>query len=173
MESFIGQILCVGFNFSPRNYADCDGQLVSISQNTALFSLLGTTYGGDGRSTFALPDLRGRVPVHTGNGPGLSSRSMGQKSGQEAVTLTSAEVPPSGAQLQLGAGPGTVGQGAGNYLSANSLGETIFTASGPANPPAVLNGVSGGGGGQSHNNMQPYLVVRYVICLVGIFPSRN
>lgn len=174
MEFFLGQIFMGGWSFAPRGSVRCDGQLLPISQFTALFSLLGTTYGGDGRTTFAVPDLRGRVPMHTGNGPGLTSRPQGQKSGQEVVTLTTAQVPASGAQVQLGGGAGTVGQGGGNYLAANSLGETIFTSTAPADPPAVLNGVVGGSGGsQAHNNMQPYIVVNFCIAVQGIFPSRN
>lgn len=174
MEFFLGQIFLVGFNFPPRNSAYCEGQLLPISANTALFSLLGTTYGGDGRTTFALPDLRGRVPMHHGNGPGLTPRQLGNRSGTEFVSLNASQVPPTAVQLQLGGGAGTVGQGGGNYLAANSLGETIFTATGPAATPAVLNGVvNSGGGGQAHTNVQPFLAVSFCIALSGIYPSRN
>jgi len=173
MEPFIGQIIMGGWNFAIRGFAKCDGQLLPISQNTALFSLLGTTYGGDGRTTFALPDLRGRVPIHEGQGPGLASRRLGERSGQESVTLNSTEVSPSNVQLLLGAGAGTLGQGSGAFLAANSLGETIFTATPPASPAATLNGVANSGGGQAHNNMQPYLVITFLIALQGIFPSRS
>ncbi|TXF90465.1 phage tail protein [Neolewinella aurantiaca] len=173
MEYYLGQIIMGGWNFAPRGTFRCDGQLLPIAQYTALFSLLGTTYGGDGRTTFGLPDLRGRVPMHEGTGPGLTSRPLGQRSGQESVTLTSNQIPAGLGSLQLGAGAGTLGQGGGNYLAANSLGESIFTATGPATPPATLNGVVGGGGNQSHNNMQPYLVITFCIASQGIFPSRN
>lgn len=178
MEPFIGQIQPFGFNFAPRGWAMCNGQLLAIAQNQALFSLLGTTYGGDGRTTFGLPDLRGRYMMHMGQGPGLSARPLGQTSGSETTTLTSANLPASttGAAFQLGAGPGTLGNGTGAYLAANSLGESIFTNTPPSDPPATLQGVSVGsnsGNSQAFNNLPPYQVVNVCIALVGIFPSRS
>jgi len=165
-----------GWNFAPRGYANCDGQLLPISQNTALFSLLGTTYGGDGRTTFALPDLRGRVALHAGTGPGLTPRPQGQRSGAQDTTLVASNLPNISVQTQLalGSGPGTVGTGDGAYIAANSLGETIFTAAGPGTGRlAGLSSALAGAANTSFNNMQPYLVIRYCIALVGIFPSRN
>lgn len=176
MEPFLGQIQAFGFNFAPRGWAKCEGQLIAISSNSALFSLLGTIYGGDGRTTFALPDLRGRYMMNAGNGPGLSSRPQGSRSGTETTTLNTANLPAGGAaSLQLGAGPGTLGNGSGAFLAANSLGESIFTSVAPASPPATLNGVTAGASGssQSFNNLSPYLVVNVCIALQGIFPSRS
>ena len=176
MEPFIGQIQAFGFNFAPRGWAFCDGQLLAISQNQALFSLLGTMYGGDGRTTFGLPDLRGRFMMHRGDGPGLSSRLLGQKAGSENTILNAANLPAGGTgSLQLGAGPGTLSNGSGAYLAANSLGESIFTSVAPADPPATLLGLTSASGGasQAFNNLPPYQVINVCIALVGIFPSRS
>lgn len=195
-DPFIGQIMMVGFNFAPRNWALCDGQLLPISSNTALFSLLGTAYGGDGRTTFALPDLRSRFPMHQGLGPGLSNRRLGQKGGQEAVTLTQLDMPAhshnaslnlnvsvtSSLKASAGLGGGAVTDPAGNSLS-NA--EAIYKESTPGqamNAESVESTVSDAGssvsvgtagGSQAHDNMPPYQVVNFVISLAGIFPSRN
>lgn len=175
MEPFLGQIQAFGFNFAPRGWAFCDGQLLAITSNAALFSLLGTIYGGDGRTTFALPDLRGRVLLHQGTGPGLTPRTIGFRSGAETTILSPANLPAGGnVELQLGNGVGALGNGTGAYLAANSLGESIFTAVPPASPPATLRGLSGGGGNsQAFNNLPPYLVGNVCIALQGIFPSRS
>ncbi len=170
-EPFIGQIILTAFNFAPRNYATCDGQILSIAQNTALFSLLGTTYGGDGRVTFALPDLRGRVPMHQGQGPGLTPRTMGELAGEQTHTLISTEMPMHTHGLQAFNGAGDMPTAQSNTLSGGST-DNIFTNVGPN---TVMNPQSIGlaGGSQPHNNMQPYLVISFSIALQGIFPSRN
>lgn len=180
-EPFVGGIYLVGFNFAPQGFAMCNGQLLSISQNTALFSLLGTFYGGDGVTTFGLPDLRGRVPIHQGQGSGTSPYSVGQVGGQETVTLTTAQLPSHNHALGAVQGAGTTNLPSGAYLAAGP-----FTGSGPnatalntytvnTTPPASLNAASiqTAGGGQPHTNIQPYLCVTYIIALQGIFPARN
>jgi microcystin-dependent protein len=173
-EPFIGQIVELGFNFAPRGYATCDGQLLSIAQNTALFSLLGTTFGGDGRVTFALPDLRGRVPIHQGQGSGLTNRTMGEMSGEENHTLITSELPAHNHSLNSVSTAGYSRVSPNNFLGGESQNKTSFystaaSPSGSMNPQSI--GVSGGN--QAHNNMEPYLVVNYSIALEGIFPSRN
>ena len=166
-EPFLGQIQTFGFNFPPRGWAKCDGQLLPIGNNQALFALLGTTYGGDGRTTFALPDLRGRFPMHVGNGPGLSSRSMGRRSGTETHTLTVAEMPvhshPVTADVgnkpsPVGAVPATANDGESNYSNSGTT---------------TLNGATNAGNSQPFSNMPPFLVINFSIALQGIFPSRS
>ncbi len=171
-EPFIGQIIMSGFNFAPRGYATCSGQLMSIAQNTALFSLLGTTFGGDGQSTFALPDLRGRAPMHQGQGPGLTPRTMGEEGGSESVTLISTQMPAHTHGLMGFQGQGDQGLPQGNIISGSNQSESIFTN---VSPNTVLSPQSIGiaGGSQPHQNMQPYLVTSFSIALEGIFPSRN
>jgi microcystin-dependent protein len=173
-EPFIGQIIMAGFNFAPRNYALCNGQLMSIAQNTALFSLLGTTFGGDGKTTFALPDLRGRVPLHQGQGPGLTNRVMGESSGQETHTLISSEMPMHNHLFATSNVGGAIGTPNGNFLAASSD-SNVVSFYRPTSDGSTLNPQSVGlaGGSQPHNNMQPYLVINFCIALYGIFPSRN
>ncbi|MBS1913478.1 MAG: phage tail protein [Bacteroidetes bacterium] len=172
-EPFIGQIIQAGFNFAPIGYATCDGQLLSIAQNTALFSLLGTTFGGDGRVTFGLPDLRGRVPIHQGQGPGLTNRTMGEASGEETHTLINSEMPMHNHLFSVTNVSGALGQPNGNFLGASSSNQVAFYR--PTSDGSALNPQSIGlaGGNQPHNNMQPYLVINFCIALEGIFPSRN
>jgi microcystin-dependent protein len=172
-EPFIGQIIMAGFNFAPRGYATCDGQLLSIAQNTALFSLLGTTFGGDGRVTFGLPDLRGRVPVHQGQGPGLTNRTMGEVSGSETVTLISSQMPMHNHLLSVTNVAGALGTPNGNFIAASS--DSAVAMYRPTSDGSTLNPQSIGlaGGNQPHNNMQPYLVINFCIAMEGIFPSRN
>jgi len=172
-EPFIGQIIMTGFNFAPRSYALCNGQLLSIAQNTALFSLLGTQYGGDGRVTFGLPDLRGRVPVHQGQGPGLTSRTMGEMSGEETHTLINTEMPMHNHLLMTTNVAGALPSPNGNFLAASSDANVALFR--PTADGSTLNPQSIGlaGGSQPHNNMQPYLVISFSIALEGIFPSRN
>ena len=181
MEGYIGQILMFGGNFAPRNWALCDGQLLSISQNSDLFSILGVTYGGDGRTTFALPDLRGRAPVHAGHGPGLSSRSLGQKSGSEDNTLTENQMPAHNHQVTatakcLAAG-GNSDTPVGNVLAKDAAGAAVtYSTSAPdqsmdASTIEVQQQTKGAN--QSINNMQPFLAVNYIICTDGLYPSRN
>lgn len=163
-EPFLGEIKVVPWNFPPRNWAFCNGQLLPINQNQALFSILGTTYGGDGITTFALPNLAGRIPVHAGDGIPL-----GAAGGEVAHTLTVPELPshPHGAD---GVGQAPDQPGAGGFLWANNA---SAYATGP--PDAVMDPSAStqAGGGQPHNNLPPYLVLNFVIALTGIFPSRN
>jgi microcystin-dependent protein len=219
-EPLLGEIKWVPYNFAPKGWADCDGQLMSISQNTALFSLLGTTFGGDGRTTFALPDMRGRVSLHVGQGPGLSNRQLGEAGGEETHTLTPAEIPshahaisshthsipalnvdvkassadatttsPEGNVLAAAASPagGNV-HDKGNHKGDKDEGKTtnIYNA-GPANvslaagsamtEPGTTGGGSGTtmatGGGAAHENMQPFLALRCIIAVQGIYPVRQ
>ena len=169
MEPFIGQIMLFAGNFAPRGWAFCDGQLLAIASNTALFSILGTNFGGDGRTTFALPDLRGRVPMHAGTGTGLSSRSIGQKVGDETVTLTGAEMPEHSHELSVLNGPQDSDQPEGNLLARAEMYSSTTTPTAALNPTSI----SLSGSGQPHNNMQPTLCINYVIALQGIYPSRN
>lgn len=163
-----------GGNFAPRNWAFCDGQQISIAQNTALFSLLGTTYGGNGQTTFGLPELRGRLPMHPGSGPGLSSRSLGERSGAESVTLTSGQMPAH--THAIGTGAGSAPNSAipvGRFPAAPASG-TPYAETGGALMAGAGGGVTGAqGGGQPHNNLMPSLCVNFIICLFGIYPSRN
>ena len=171
-EPFLGEIRMVGFNFAPVGWALCDGQLVGISQNTALFSLLGTTYGGDGRVTFGLPDLRGRVPIHQGTGPGLTPRMIGESSGDEYVSLTVSELPSHSHAANCHSGPGNANQPQGRYWSKD-LGVSSATYSDTAGAAMNTGAIGATGSGVPHYNLQPYLVLNFVIALVGIFPSRN
>ena len=167
MEPFIGQIQPFGFNFAPRGWAFCNGQLLPIAQNQALFSLLGTIYGGDGRTTFALPDLRGRTPVH----PGANGVTQGQRSGEEAHFLTVAEIPSHVHTARASSAGGNNPNPANNVLAAAAPAEVYH---GNENPVAMRPGtVANAGGGQGHDNMQPYLTLNFCIALQGTFPSRN
>jgi len=170
MDPFIGQIQAFGFNFAPQGWARCEGQILAIAQYQALFALIGTTYGGDGRTTFALPDLRGRSIVGPGNGPGLSPISWGQRSGAENLTLTVNNMPSHNHGV-------TVSVNTGNGEEANSTG-ILSSHAGAFNEEssgAVLGGVNSTntGGNQSANIRNPYLGIYYCIALVGIFPSRS
>jgi len=170
-EPWLGQIYLVGYNFAQRGFAFCDGQLQSISQNSALFSLLGTIYGGDGRTTFGLPDLRGRTAIGRGRGPGLTDRRLGEKSGQERVTLTTMEMPSHNHTASSFNEDGDLTTPSGN-VPAKSAAELIYSNETP-DTTMRSNMIGNTGGGQSHNNMQPYLVLNYEIALQGAFPSRN
>lgn len=171
MEPFLGQIQAFGFNFAPRGWAKCEGQLISIAQNTALFSLLGTLYGGDGRTTFALPDLRGRMPMHEGRGPGLTVRTLGEKGGAESHTLTTAQIPSHSHAVQPGAtaGKASLDTPVGNF-PANE-GGNAYAKSADAKMGAFQTDPTGGS--QAHNNMPPYVVLNWCIAIQGIFPSRS
>lgn len=180
-EPFIGQIRIFAGNFAPRSYAFCDGQLISIAQNEALFALLGTTYGGDGRTTFGLPDLRGRAPIHMGQGPGLSDRRLGEKGGAETETINASTMPNHSHALQASADLGNSFLPNGRVLAKaqrppGNMAVNAFAA--PAGLVA-MDGLSlepeGGtpSGAQPHNNMQPSLAVNFIIALQGIFPPRN
>ena len=176
-EPFLGQITMFGGNFAPRSWAFCDGQLLSIAQNSALFSILGTTYGGDGRTSFGLPDLRGRVAMHPGNGPGLSTRRLGEKAGVEDVTLTTDQVPAHthAATANAVAPAGNSNDANGNFWADDAGVSSGTYHSGPAN--VTMNAgavqVANAGGGQDHTNVQPFQCVNYIIALQGVFPSRN
>jgi microcystin-dependent protein len=170
MDPCIGQIQVFGFNFAPKGWAFCDGQLLPISQNTALFSLLGTTYGGDGRTTFALPDLRGRRIVHAGQGPGLSNISQGEKAGSENITLTVNNMPSHNHNVSVAVNTSSGEESTStNYLSSHAGAFSEAPVSG-----AVLAGVNqiNVGGNQPVNIRNPYLGVYVCIALQGIFPSR-
>lgn len=170
-EPYVGQIKMFAGSFAPRGYAFTDGQLLSVSQNDALFSLLGTIYGGDGRTTFGLPDLRGRVPIHAGTGPGLSPRSLGSKGGTEDEVLNSNQLPSHTHTVQFETGPGDTSNPDGEYLGA-SPNVRIFR---PAPPVGAMSAASitATGGSQSHTNVMPFLCINFIIALVGIYPSRT
>jgi microcystin-dependent protein len=175
---FVAEIRIWACNFAPTGWAFCDGQLMPISQNTALFSLLGTTYGGDGKTTFALPNLQGANPMHQGQGQGLSLRDLGEMSGVETVTLIQTELPAHSHFVQADAGIAGAGSPAGAvYKSAQAPGNpptVIWTYTTDA-PNQSLNPQTIGftGGSLPHNNMMPYLTLNFCIALVGIYPSRN
>lgn len=174
-EPFIGEVRMFAGNFAPRGWALCDGQLLPISSNTALFSILGTTYGGDGRTSFGLPDLRGRFPMHPGNGPGLTTRQLGQKSGQETVTLTANQIPSHThtAVMQADSGVGDSDDPTGKVPARNASSTPVYSDSSTVALDSSAVVVGSGGGGQPHNNMPPFLCVNYIIALQGIFPSRD
>lgn len=167
-EPFIGLIVAFGGNFAPRSWALCNGQLLSISQNTALFSILGTTYGGNGQTTFALPDLRSRAPVHAGQGPGLSDYTLGQSGGEEAVTLTANQHAPHSHGVSASTNP--TSKSPLNNLPAAYGVVSYGPSADVAMSPAMIQSQ---GQGQPHSNVQPYLTINFIIALEGIFPSRN
>ena len=176
MEPFIGQVMMFGGNFAPRGWAFCDGQLLSIQGNEALFSILGTTYGGDGRTNFGLPDLRGRAPVHAGGGagPGLTPRRLGDRGGAESVTLTSAEMPAHSHDVNCAGVQGTQGTPVGNFLAGDRDGADDVYHDALSNPARMnSNALSSVGSGGAHENMAPFLAINYVIALQGIYPSRS
>lgn len=171
MEPFLSQIQPFGVNFAIRGWAFCDGQLLAISQNTALFSLLGTTFGGDGRTTFALPDLRGRSMVHPGNGPGLNPVQWGQRGGGNRQTLTLSNMPSHSHTLRSANTPGTERIPTGRTIAGNTGGFAFVDG----NPDASMNSNSilSNGGSQSFSIQNPYLGIYIQIAMVGIFPSRS
>jgi microcystin-dependent protein len=172
-DPFVAEIRIFPFNFAPRGWAFCDGQLLPLSQNTALFSLLGTTYGGNGKSNFALPDVQGRAPMHPGQGPGLSLHDLGETGGSETVTLLESEIPSHSHGLLAAPAPGNSRSPAGNVL-ARSTGGNAYLA--PAGAPLVtMSAVSlaPAGGDQPHNNLMPYLTFSFCIALQGVFPPRT
>jgi microcystin-dependent protein len=173
-DPFVAEIRIFPFNFAPKGWAWCDGQLLPLSQNTALFSLLGTTYGGDGKSNFALPDLQGRAPMHPGQGPGLSLHDLGETGGSETVTLLETEIPSHSHAAMA----------TNNPLGGQVLGDSSTTYNRPASgnlyaagsPPLVAmspNALAPAGGDQPHNNMMPYLTFYFCIALQGVFPPRT
>lgn len=175
IDPFIGEIALIPYNFAPQGWAFCDGQLLSIAQNTALFSLLGTTYGGNGQTTFALPDLRGRVPLHTGGsgaGPGLSSYNLGEQGGVEAITLLASQMPSHNHLVNASSANGTSDSPASAVMGKNASGVPQYSGAAP-NATMAAAAIAAAGGGQPHENRPPYLGLNYVIALQGIFPSRN
>jgi microcystin-dependent protein len=166
---FLGEVVLFAGNFAPRGWAFCAGQILAISTNTALFSILGTTYGGNGQTTFALPDLRSRVATGQGQGPGLSSYTLGQQSGTETVTLNAQQLPPHQHTAMVFGDTGDSGKPAGNFLAGIDNGYKS-TSDG-----TQLNGamIGGGGSSQPHDNIQPYTTLNYIICVEGLYPSRN
>jgi microcystin-dependent protein len=166
-EPFIGEIRIFSFDFAPRNWATCAGQILPIAQNQALFSILGTTYGGNGQTTFALPDLRGRTPIHWGQGPGLSNYSLGQSSGEEAHTLTTNEIPGHTHTVTASSNTADVTSPANAYWADGGV--TAYSAT----PSTTLQPLSTAGQSAPHENRSPYLALNICIALAGIFPSRN
>ncbi|MEM7049393.1 MAG: tail fiber protein [Acidobacteriota bacterium] len=170
-EPFVGEMRMFGGNFAPRGWAFCDGQLLAVSQNDALFSLLGTIYGGDGRTTFGLPDLRGRVPLHAGSGPGLSPRRLGAKAGAEKVTLTVNQLPSHTHAMQA------TNSLANNQDPAGRAPASAIGIDAWAEDPDPVNmstqAITNVGGSRSHTNLMPFLCINFIIALFGIYPSRH
>lgn len=169
-EPFLAEVRMVGFNFAPRGWAFCDGQILPINQNQSLYSLLGTTYGGDGRTSFALPDLRGRTPIHVGRSNGGSEHQLGQKSGEETHTLSANEMPQHTHTLR-GTNTGNGTASPANNVFANAGTDLYNSADSLVDMNAGV--VTNVGGGQAHENVQPYLALNFCIALRGLFPSRN
>lgn len=171
----IGEIKMFAGNFAPKGWALCNGQILAIAQNTALFSILGTTYGGNGTSTFALPDLRSRVPIHAGQGAGLSNYVLGEMTGLESVTLLINELPAHTHTVNAVASGGNQASPAGGSLAIESTGTSLDYANSNTTPTSPMNAAMIGPTGSSlpHNNIQPVLCVNYIIALLGVFPSRN
>ena len=170
-DQFVAEIRIFPFNFAPKGWAFCDGQLLPISQNTALFSLLGTTYGGDGKSNFALPNLQGSTPMQQGQGPGLSLRDLGETGGEQSVTLLQTEMPAHTHNVNAGATPNQLTP-VNNVWASGQKGFGSFYVSPPANAPMSVTATSITGGNLPHNNMPPYLCLTFIIALQGIFPPR-
>lgn len=177
MEGTMATIIMFAGNFAPKNWAYCQGQLLAISSNTALFSLLGTTYGGDGITTFALPDFRGRVPVGTGHGAGLSDISLGERAGSESVTMTVAQMPAHTHQVTpkvaVSTGNATTDEPDGNVLAGTSANTYAAASAGNGQLGGVSATETPAGGSQPFSIVQPFLGMNFVICIYGIFPSRS
>ncbi|WDE05961.1 phage tail protein [Thalassomonas viridans] len=175
-EPFIGEIRMFAGNFAPKNWAFCDGQLLAISSNEALFSLLGTNYGGDGRSSFGLPEMRGRLPMHMGQGAGLSNRNLGSRPGVERVTLTSDQMPAHSHALVASLGEADASDPAGRVIASQTDGDMPYAVT-PGVPTSIQDmdsrSLSSAGDSLPHNNMMPYLGVNFIISLLGVYPSRN
>ena len=171
-DPFVAEIRIFPFNFAPRGWAWCDGQLLPLSQNTALFSLLGTTYGGNGKSNFALPDLQGRAPMHPGQGPGLSLHDLGETGGSETVTLLESEIPSHSHAAKVSGRPAVENDAAGRYWATATV-----NAYAPGAPQGLVQmapeTLAPAGGDQPHNNLQPYLTFYFCIAMQGVFPPRG
>jgi microcystin-dependent protein len=172
-NQYIGEIRVVGFNFAPVGWAQCDGQLLPISQNTALFSLLGTFYGGNGTTNFALPNLQGCAPMNQGQGAGLSARDIGETGGETSVTLLTTQIPSHSHVAQNGAASDAGAPGPTTIFGGGGRGKDPAYA--PAATAAAMStqAVGATGGGQAHNNMPPYVTLNFIIALQGIFPARS
>jgi microcystin-dependent protein len=166
VQPFLGQIQAFPFSFTPQGWLPCNGQPLAIQQNAALYELIGTTYGGDGQSTFALPDLRGRVPVHQGNG-----YVQGESGGQETVTLSAGQMPVHGHAMYASTSPASATQGPSGLLGSSAA--MRLYGSGAPNMAMDPNALAQAGGGQPHENMPPFVALNYIISLFGIFPSQN
>ncbi|MEL0436397.1 phage tail protein [Phycobacter sp. K97] len=173
-EPFVAEIRIFAGNFAPRGWAFCDGQLLPVSQNTALFSLIGTTYGGDGRTTTALPNLQGRAPMHPGRGPGLTSRRLGQKGGVEQVVLSEAQIPSHNHTVRANMSNGTTNVPLTAASLAGAGRDSLYDSTPPSNlVDLAAETLNTTGGGQPHLNMQPFLALSFIIALVGLYPSRS
>ena len=170
-EPFYAEIRIFAGNFAPRNWAFCDGQILPIAQNTALFSLLGTTYGGDGRTTVALPNLQGRAPMHPGRGAGLTFRRLGQQVGAETITLNESQIPSHTHTMQATMAP--TGSGSPENGSLTRMTAPIYQSDTGNLQGMASQALDSAGGEQAHSNMQPYLVVNFIIALDGLYPSRS
>jgi len=172
-DPFVAEIRIFPFNFSPRGWAWCDGQLMPLSQNTALFSLLGTTYGGNGKSNFALPDLQGRAPMHPGQGPGLSLHDLGETGGSETVTLLESEIPAHSHALRASSDDGDLKAPANTRVLGRSTNGFLYQSSASGLQSMSDQALAPAGGDQPHNNLQPYLTFYFCIALQGVFPPRT
>ena len=171
-DPFVAEIRIFPFNFAPKGWAFCNGQLLPLAQNTALFSLLGTTYGGDGKSNFALPNLQGSVPMHPGQGPGLSLHDLGETGGSDAVTLLESEMPNHAHSLMASNQPGEDAQ-ADSESFGRSLGANLYQPSNAGLVPLAPQAIAPAGGSQPHNNLQPYVTFNFCIALQGVYPPRS
>ena len=173
-EPFIAEIRIFAGNFAPRSWAFCDGQLLPIAQNTALFSLIGTTYGGDGRTTTALPNLQGRAPMHPGRGPGLTARRLGEKVGAETATLTEAQIPSHTHTARAANVFGSVATPSNTTAFNRSGGAPVYHTDSASNVADLASEtLATTGGGQAHTNLQPFLTLNFIIALQGLYPSRS
>jgi microcystin-dependent protein len=171
-DPFVAEIRIFGFNFAPTGWAQCNGQLLPLSQNTALFSLLGTTYGGDGKSTFALPNLEGNAPMHAGQGQGLTERFLGEQGGVDFVTLLVSEMPLHNHNILANAAPATFNAPASDRALSRSSGGNAYKASVSPDSQMAFQGLTPTGGSLPHNNIQPSLTLNICIALQGVFPAR-
>jgi microcystin-dependent protein len=173
-DPFVAEIRIFPFNFAPKGWAWCDGQILPLSQNTALFSLLGTTYGGDGKSNFALPDMQGNAPMHPGQGPGLSLHDLGETGGSETVSLLESEIPAHSHHFKATVENGTQGTLAPNITLASSIAGSLYQSNTNSNLVTMSpQAISPAGGDQPHNNMMPYLTFYFNIALQGVYPPRT
>jgi microcystin-dependent protein len=172
-DPFVAEIRIFPFNFAPKGWAFCDGQLLPLSQNTALFSLLGTTYGGNGKSNFALPDLQGRAPMHPGQGPGLSLHDLGETGGSETVTLLESEIPAHSHAMRAVSDPGDLASPTNHSLARTATGNPYQTTTNSNIVQMAGQALVPAGGDQPHNNMMPYLTLNFCIALQGVFPPRS